>query len=151
VTDSFSAAIWRERIRELQSLSERDTKHLTQLATLLARADKRSRWLQRHYRAQRRQTTESTHGLGLARCYLAEATIREGVASWVDLHRVDVRTEASTRQLQDMIATLVRSMIKEIETLLTPQDDDLTEMTTRLCWRLLEAQEEPAPEDPSHE
>jgi hypothetical protein len=123
VPEFFSALIWSQRVRELESSTKHDTDGLAQLATLVSRAEKRSQWLRKQYRTNRRKTVDAEQELVLARCYLAAAEIREYVASWVKQRATDGRAGHSVPELEANVARMFGAMLAIVEQLLKTRDD----------------------------
>jgi hypothetical protein len=117
-----------QRVKELESSTTRDAGELAQLTTLKARVEKRSHWLQKRVRTQRRKTVASEHGLALARCYLAAAQVREGVSTWIVNHRADSEAPSSFPDLERDVARLVGGLVAVVEQLLKSQVDGAHEL-----------------------
>src|SRR5262245_1796223 len=119
MAEFFSTAIWAQRVRELEGFSKRDSNDLEQVATLVSHAEKRSQWLQRQYRAQQERSANSRYRLGLARCNLVGARMREYVVDWVKNHD---RSTSSLQELELNLALLLGELLEVVELLLKQSD-----------------------------
>jgi len=114
--------VWRQRVKELESSTKRDSEELVEVATLLARADKHANWAHRQYRSQRRKTLATERGLTLARCCLVEARIRERLAHWARTDAVSGGAGAAALELEQDLVKLLEEMLELVEQVLKPKD-----------------------------
>ena len=147
VPDFLSSFILSQRIKELESCAKRESDDLSALAKLVGRIEKRSQWLQKRIRTQRRKTVVSERGLALARSYLAAAQIREYVANWVSKQRAANVAALPVAELERNVARLVGEMVAIVEQFLKTRDDGTSELpTSPLSTSGSESESEPEPE-----
>ena len=126
--DFLSSFILSQRIKELESCSKREIDDLSALAKLVGRVEKRSQWLQKRIRTQRRKTVPPSAGSRWARSYLAAAQIREYVANWASKQRAANVAALPVAELERNVARLVGEIVAIVEQSLKTRDNGTSEL-----------------------
>ena len=147
--EHFSATVWSQRVKELESSTKRDSDDLAELATLLARADKHLNWAHRQHRAQQRKALATERGLALARCCLLEARIRERLAHWTRTHTAEGGAAAELEaDVVDLLDQLLQLALQHLQPRDPPADPLADQLATRRRGAPDESLDEPeSPQD----